>query len=125
MMNNYKILVVDDDEQVLEVVKLALETNNYIVETASTAEEALNTFDYSDFDIVLSDIKMPGMSGVQLALKLIEGKFKGGIILMTGYPGEYKPEEVLELGIDAYLLKPFKIDMLFTVVAQVLKKKIE
>ncbi len=118
-----KILIIDDETPVREVVGLALEDIGYEITTADSGIKGLQLAKENEYDLILSDIKMPGMTGVEVAKSLLYSGYKGGIILMTAYPGEYAEESVLSLGIDAYLRKPFKIDELFQVTESVLSKK--
>ncbi len=118
-----KILVIDDDRPVREVVGLALEDAGYDITTAESGEKGLKLAKDIEFDLVLSDIKMPGMNGVEVAKSLIASNYDGGIILMTAYPGEYSEDSVLSVGINAYLKKPFKIDELLRVTESVLSSK--
>ena len=118
-----KILVIDDETPIREVISLALEDEGYVVTATNSGVKGLQLAKDSSFDIVLSDIKMPGLTGVEVAKTLLSSPFNGGIILMTGYPGEYTEESVLSIGIDAYLKKPFKILDLFHVVRSVIAKR--
>ena len=67
--NNYKILVVDDEQDLCEILKFNLETEGYVVETANSAEEALEK-DVAGFNLLLLDVMMGGMSGFQMAKQL-------------------------------------------------------
>lgn len=69
MEQKYKILVVDDEQDLLEILKFNLETEGYEVETAASAEEAL-TLDIGSFNLMLLDVMMGGMSGFAMARKL-------------------------------------------------------
>ena len=66
MDNNYRILVVDDEQDLCEILKFNLETDGYAVETANSAEEALK-MDIAGFDLLLLDVMMGGMSGFAMA----------------------------------------------------------
>ena len=69
--NGHKILVVDDEEDLLEILGFNLRTEGYEVETATSAEKALE-MELTDFDLILLDVMMGGMSGFQMAYKLKE-----------------------------------------------------
>ena len=71
MKHNQRILVVDDEQDLLEILKFNLETEGYWVETAASAEEALEK-DIASFDLLLLDVMMGGMSGFAMARKLKE-----------------------------------------------------
>ncbi|MFO1500731.1 MAG: response regulator [Verrucomicrobiota bacterium] len=101
-MSSNRILVVDDEAMVLESVRMTLAHFGYSVETACTGNEALDKLGADRFSLVVTDRKMPGMSGDQLAAE-IKQQWPGlPVILLTGYPPGRKPP-----GVDVILLKPF------------------
>ena len=71
MKQNYRILVVDDEQDLLEILKFNLETEGYTVDTATSAEEAM-TMDIASYDLLLLDVMMGGMSGFAMARRLKE-----------------------------------------------------
>lgn len=100
------ILVVDDEGAIRYSVSKTLERVGYRVITASSGEEALDLMGQQDFDVVLTDIRMPGISGVDL-LALIRDKSPDiVVILMTGYASLGTAVESLRLGAHDYLIKP-------------------
>ncbi|MFP4458225.1 MAG: response regulator [Candidatus Zixiibacteriota bacterium] len=123
MDKKIKILAVDDDSHIRDIIFVYLDSLGYEVDIAVSGEEALELFDENEYDLVITDIKMPGMSGVDLADEIFKRDFEGGIIFMTGFLGEYSEEMVLSLGIDAYLKKPFGMELLGKITNSVLKKK--
>ena len=108
-MDNFlaHILVVDDDDGIRSLVKKFLNENNYLVTTASSAEDASDKIKIIKFDLIVLDIMMPGKNG----LEFIEENKKNldtPIILLTA-KGEAKERiEGLEVGADDYLPKPFE-----------------
>ncbi len=121
-MDNSRVLVVDDDNQVRDVLVLSLENFNFIVDSVDNGYGALDKVKSNHYDLVLSDIKMPGLNGVDLAKELLKIKLPGKIILMTGFSGEYTEEDVLSIGVDAYIEKPFNLEYLIRVITNVLNK---
>jgi CheY-like chemotaxis protein len=112
----YRVLVIDDDEPVLEVLKDTLEIERLQVVTALSAEEGLNTLRQGcKVDVVVSDVLLPGMSGIDL-LKQIKQEFADlPVILITGYSGQFGPKEAMAAGADGYFAKPFKnIELMYT-----------
>ena len=101
-MSGKRILVVDDEAMVLESVRMTLTHYGFAVETASSGPEALSKLAEGQFDLVVTDRKMPGMAGAQLAAQVKKRLPLLPIILLTGYPPESTPP-----GVDAILLKPF------------------
>lgn len=138
MENNYRILVVDDEEDLCEILKFNLETEGYAVTTASSAEEALTLLFGNDtengggradtatppFDLLLLDVMMGGMSGFSMAKKL-----KGNaathdipIIFLTARDTENDTVTGFNLGADDYIPKPFSIREVIVRIRAVLRR---
>ncbi|PJF41977.1 MAG: hypothetical protein CUN55_10765 [Phototrophicales bacterium] len=100
------ILVVDDEGAIRYSVTKTLERVGYQVVTASSGEEALSILAERDFDVVLTDIRMPGISGVDLLAQIKEQSPDAVVILMTGYASLGTAVESLRLGAHDYLIKP-------------------
>jgi len=107
---NYRILVVDDEQDLCEILKFNLETEGYQVETANSAEEAL-TMDIAGFDLLLLDVMMGGMSGFSMA-KTIKKELATAnipIIFLTARDTENDTVTGFNIGADDYISKPFSI----------------
>ena len=122
-MNNIKahILVVDDDDGIRELVKQYLNQNNYLVTTASSAEDAQKKVDVIKFDLIVLDIMMPGKNGLDFTEdnKL---KLNTPIILLTAKGEPSERIEGLETGADDYLPKPFEPKELILRIKNILNK---
>ena len=118
-----RILVVDDENDICEVIKLNLELNGYAVDTASTAEEALKK-DLSQFSLLLLDVMMGEMSGYELTKKIREdNKFASlPIILCTAKDQESDVETGFLSGADDYIKKPFSMKELILRVQSLLRR---
>jgi two-component system phosphate regulon response regulator OmpR len=101
------ILVVDDDDGIRTLVKKYLNENNYLVTTASNAEEAAEKIRIIKFDLIILDIMMPGKSGLEF-IKERKKEINIPIILLTAKGGASERIEGLEVGADDYLPKPFE-----------------
>lgn len=123
MKTNQKILVVDDEQDLLEILKFNLETEGYEVRTATSAEEAL-TMDIASFDLLLLDVMMGGMSGFALARKLKENQQTAGvpIIFLTARDTENDTVTGFNLGADDYISKPFSLREVLVRVRAVLRR---
>ena len=123
MEQKYKILVVDDEQDLLEILKFNLETEGYEVETATSAEEAL-TLDIGSFNLMLLDVMMGGMSGFALAKRLKENPLTAGIpiIFLTAKDTENDTVTGFNLGADDYISKPFSIREVMVRVRAVLRR---
>ena len=108
-MNNFlaHILVVDDDKGIRSLVKKYLNENQYLVNTASTAEDALKKIKIIKFDIIILDIMMPGKSGLEF-IKDNKEDLDTPVILLTAKGQAFERVEGLETGADDYLPKPFE-----------------
>ena len=118
-----KILVVDDENDLCEILKFNLETEGYTVETANSAEEAL-TYDLPSFSLLLLDVMMDGMSGFALARKLkADGATKNlPIVFLTARDTENDTVTGFNLGADDYISKPFSIREVMVRVRAVLRR---
>ncbi len=113
-----KILLVDDDEKVLTVLVRALSTPGVRVSTASTGADALVLLSQHSFDVVVSDIQMPGMTGLKLLRAVRDYDLDLPMVLMTGQPNLSGAAAAVEYGAFQYLIKPVEIDRLRAVVAR-------
>ena len=118
-----RILVVDDEQDLCEILKFNLETEGYQVETANSAEEALEK-DIASYNLLLLDVMMGGMSGFQLAkqLKNCEVTAHIPIIFLTARDTENDTVTGFNLGADDYISKPFSIREVMVRVRAVLRR---
>ena len=125
-MNDYRILVVDDEEDLCEILKFNLETDGYVVETANSAEEALK-MNIESFDLLLLDVMMGGMSGFAMAKKLKEDPATKDIpvVFLTARDTENDTVTGFNLGADDYISKPFSIREVLVRIRAVLRRTAE
>ena len=123
MKQNQRILVVDDEQDLLEILKFNLETEGYQVDTASSAEEALQ-MDIASFSLLLLDVMMGGMSGFAMARKLKEKPTTANvpIIFLTARDTENDTVTGFNLGADDYISKPFSLREVMVRVRAVLRR---
>ena len=123
MKQNQRILVVDDEQDLLEILKFNLETEGYEVATASSAEEALQ-MDIASFSLLLLDVMMGGMSGFAMARKLKEKPTTANmpIIFLTARDTENDTVTGFNLGADDYISKPFSLREVMVRVRAVLRR---
>jgi len=106
-----KILVVDDDRQVRGYLSKTLsEVAGFSVEVAETGEEALQKLQGVMFDLVLVDLKLPDMDGLQLITKIVNSEPEILTVLITGYGSSDSAVEAMKRGASDYLTKPFDLD---------------
>lgn len=118
-----RILVVDDEQDLCEILKFNLETEGYQVETANSAEEALEK-DIASYNLLLLDVMMGGMSGFQLAKQLKNSEVTAHIpiIFLTARDTENDTLTGFNLGADDYISKPFSIREVMVRVRAVLRR---
>jgi len=115
------ILVVDDDDGIRELVKEYLSQNNFLVSTASSAEDAFEKIKIIKFDLIILDIMMPGKSGLEF-IQENKKKLDTPIILLTAKGQATERVEGLESGADDYLAKPFEPKELILRIKNILTK---
>ena len=106
-MPKEKVLIVDDEPDVLDLCRRILESQGYDVSSASNGYDALDIARDVEFDLLLTDIKMPGMTGLDIAQALKESDPGIICVTMTGYATMDSAIKALSLGIDEFILKPF------------------
>lgn len=102
-----RILVVDDDKASLQSLKQILQLVGYSVDTAKTGREAIEKSETGYYNLALLDITLPDMKGTELVTKMQTGTPWMTTIMITGYPTLETAIEALNLGADAYILKPY------------------
>jgi DNA-binding NtrC family response regulator len=124
MSDKVTILLVDDKVIILDICKQVLEANGYRVLIASTPSEAVQTAEKYDgeIDLLLTDIMMPGMTGVDLSRKLSSVRANMRTLFMTGYSTALLAEEGVDLDVKALIQKPFTTADLMKRVTNALKK---
>ncbi len=120
-----RILLIDDESVLVQSIKNMLEKMGYAVLGVTSSQEALNIFKSrpDDFDLIISDQTMPGLTGAQLAQEINRIRPSIPLVLMTGFSETCLPEESKRLGIDAYLIKPVSTKKLTTIIRKVLDKE--
>ena len=115
------ILVVDDDDGIRELVKEYLGQNNFLVSTASSAEDAIEKIKIIKFDLIILDIMMPGKSGLEFTIEN-KKKINTPIILLTAKGEASERVKGLEVGADDYLPKPFEPKELILRIKNIINK---
>src|SRR5438034_9605404 len=104
-----RILLVEDERRVASVVSRALRENSYDVDWADTGEKALELAAQTPYDSVLLDVRLPGVSGIEVCRKLRESKVDTPILMLTARGLVEQRVEGLDAGADDYLTKPFAV----------------
>lgn len=118
-----RILVVDDELSMREFLSILLEREGYLVETAGSAEEALRQMETSLFDLVLSDVQMPGLGGIELLSRIKKISPETGVLMITAFSAAEQAVEAMKLGAYDYISKPFKIEEIKQLIKNALEKQ--
>lgn len=110
MKGKKKILIVDDDEGICKTLGLILEDEGFIIDVANSGKEALKKSETSNYNVVLLDIRLPDIEGTKLLKAFRQSTPKMIKIMMTGFPQIGNAIEALNLGADAYFMKPVHPD---------------
>lgn len=120
-MGQPRILIVDDDDNIRNTTKVILEDEGFVVDTAATGSEAVQKTQKASYNVVLLDIRLPDVEGVEL-LKLMKDTVpKTRKIMVTGYPSMQNAIAALNKDADAYLTKPIDIGSLLSEVKKQLR----
>jgi len=119
------ILIVDDDEAILNSLRDILQPRGYGIETAETGREALERSEARFFNLALLDIKLPDMEGTELLTRMHRETPRMMKVMVTGHPSLENAVEALNLGADAYIIKPVDPDELREVVEEKLREQEE
>ena len=114
-----RIIVIDDDETFLGKMEKILSLENYSVATANSGEKAISILNETPFDLILMDLKMPGLSGVDLIQKIREMGCTSIIIVITGYGTIESAVQTTRAGAFDYILKPFDFSVLKSKIQEV------
>ena len=105
-----KILVVDDDDTIRDTLYDLL-SESYVCQTAETAEKALARLEAEDYDVVLTDISMPGLSGLELLGHIRQKYVNTPVIIISGISDQEHAQGLIKLGAFDFLLKPFRLEV--------------
>ncbi|MEN8209675.1 MAG: response regulator, partial [Candidatus Fermentibacteria bacterium] len=116
-----RILVVDDDQKIRSICREVLELQNFVVEEAQNGAEALKILEKTSFSLILSDVMMPDISGLDLASKVRDRYPDTFVILITGHGSIDLAKDAIQRGAFDFITKPFRIEELNQTVARALE----
>ncbi len=123
-MKKHKILIVDDEIHILELLRYNLESNGFEVAEAETGEEALEKVMKDDFDAIILDLMLPGIDGIEVLRQVRQSADKGlmPIVMLTAKNEEIDAVIGLEMGADDYIGKPFRTRELISRMKAVIRR---
>ena len=113
-------LIVDDNPTITRLIELQMTKAGYACDTADSGEEALRKINTADFDLVISDISMPGMSGLELLKAIKRKRPQLQVLIITGHATIENAVEALRLGAINFITKPIRFDEVFETISKVL-----
>jgi CheY-like chemotaxis protein len=122
-LKNVKTLLVDDDEFIRNSLELAFKTKGCCLQVAETAEEGLQVIRKEQFDIIISDFRLPGMNGLEFLKLTAVTQPQAVKFLITAYRDDHIFAEAIRLGIHEFIEKPFAVKVLINLLALALKRQ--
>ena len=123
MAGKYKLLVVDDEESLRTILRDELSHRNYIVKDAENGATALEILKKERQDIVLLDVRMPEMDGLEVLRRIRKDNLAGKVIMLTGVDELKIARDSLQSGANDFMTKPFQFQALFACLERVLKEE--
>ncbi len=118
-----RILIVDDESSLREMLAILLEREGYQIEEAANGQIALGLIQTSEFDLIISDMKMPCLGGIGLLRKVREQEIKTPMLMITAFSSTEEAVEAMKLGAYDYITKPFKNDEIRLVIKNALERR--
>ena len=116
-----KLLLVEDDHEISELLSEVLRSEQYIVDVATDGEEGRDFVQACDYDLLLLDVSLPKLNGIDLCRQLRAEKYQKPVMMLSGWE---KQVEGLNAGADDYIVKPYKLDELLARIRALLRRKI-
>jgi DNA-binding NtrC family response regulator len=120
--DSFRVLIVDDNREIRSILEEYLREEGYLASGAGNAQEALDMQTQMAFDLVITDLNMPGMTGIDLIKEINKGEQSTEFIIITGYASLDTAIEAVKAGAFDYIVKPFRIEELKVVIKNVKDK---
>ena len=122
-LKKIKTLLVDDDELIRDSLKIAFSAKGCLMRVAETAEEGLQAIKEEQFDIIISDFRLPGMNGLDFLKMTAVTQPQAVKFLITAYRDDHIFSEAIRLGIHEFIEKPFSVKVLINLLALSIKRQ--
>ena len=123
-MDNFKVMVVDDEQDFLETIIKRLKARKIEVTGAESGQKALDLIDSQDMDVMILDVKMPGMDGIETLREVKKRKPLLEVIMLTGHASVESGIQGMQLGAFDYVMKPVALDELLEKMRQAYERKL-
>jgi len=123
-MKDFKVLLVDDEQEFIETLSERLKMRDLDAKLALDGEQALDAVRDEEPDVMLLDLKMPGMDGMEVLRQIKKAYPNVQVVMLTGHGSEKDEEQALRLGAYAYLQKPVDLEHLVTTLRDAFKNKV-
>ncbi len=120
-MDEFRVLIVDDEEELVTTYAERLQLRGIQVQTATDGETALKIIEEDPPQVVVLDVMMPGIGGIEILQRMNEQNIKIPVILLTGYGSAEKGAEGMKLGAFDYLMKPCDLNILINKIQEAAK----
>jgi len=120
-----RILIIDDEESIRKSLKLALEREGYLADTAENGRDAIRKSKRRLYNLALVDLRLPDMDGIELLTEMRETVPKMVKIIITGYPSLENAIKAVNRGADGYVVKPYTMETLLHEIKERLRKQQE
>lgn len=117
------VLLVEDESNVAKGLEMVMREEGYEVDLAETGHDALDKFKATEFDLLVADLRLPDMDGMDVVQKVREKRPRTNVVIITGYPSVSSAVQAVKIGVSDYLRKPFTEDEFKTAVKGALEKK--
>lgn len=123
-MDNFRVLIVDDEDDFRETIIKRLKNRKLQADGAESGHKALDLLKTQDFDVVILDVKMPGMDGIETLKEIKIRKPKTEVIMLTGHASVESGIQGMQLGAFDYVMKPVPLDELLDKMRQAYERKL-
>jgi two-component system OmpR family response regulator len=123
-MASFRVLIVDDEEEFVETIVKRLKERGLAAEGVTSGKQALELMQTQDFDVVILDVKMPGMDGIETLREMKKRKPTTEVIMLTGHGSVESGIQGLQLGAYNYVMKPVPLDELLEQMNQAYERKV-
>ncbi len=117
------VLLVEDELNVAKGLEMVMREEGYEVDLAETGHDALDKFKATEFDLLVADLRLPDMDGMEVIQEVREKRPRTNVVIITGYPSVASAVQAVKMGVSDYLRKPFTEDEFKTAVKGALEKK--